>query len=192
VNPQNSFAQSLSFGQLAQIFSGAARSWDQVDPSFPAQPIRVFSPGTDSGTFDYFVEIVLDGEGDSLANLEGAVLSEDDNELARGIEGDPNAIGFFGYAYVQQEGELLRAVAIDAGQGAVAPGADTVSDGSYPLARPLFVYSSPRDLKVHPAAAAFLSYYLQNVNDVIDSVGYFPATDATLAEAQQLLIAALN
>lgn len=192
VNPANTFLQSLSFAQLAQIFTGQATMWNQVDPSYPAASIAVFSPGVDSGTFDYFVEEVLDGEGAALENLAGALLSESDTELTRGIEGNPNAIGYFGYAYYQAEGALLRAVPIDDGAGPVASGSESVGDGSYPFARPLFVYSSAKDLREHPAAAAFLSYYLQHVSEVIDDVGYFPVTDATLAESQQQLVATLQ
>lgn len=152
VNPQNNFVQSLSFAQLKQILTGEVTFWNELDASYPAQPIVVFSPGVDSGTFDFFVEEVLDGDSAALENLSGALLSEDDTELVRGIEGDPNAIGYFGYAYYEAEGERLRALAIDSGRGAVAPGASTVADGTYPLARPLFVYTSERDLEQHPAA----------------------------------------
>lgn len=164
VNPQNTFVESLTFAQLGAIFSGRASTWNEVDPAFPNEPIAIFSPGVDSGTFDYFVEAVLDGDGDLLSELAGVVLSEDDTELLRGIEGNPNAIGYFGFAYYQAEGDRLRAVPIDSGSGSVAPGAITVADGTYPLARPLFIYTSQKDLDAVPGSAAFLSYYLQTVN----------------------------
>lgn len=192
VNPQNSFVEALSFAQLAQIFSGQATRWSQVDPSYPDEPIAVYSPGVDSGTFDYFVEEVLNGDGAPLEALPGAMLSEDDTELVRGIEENPNAIGYFGFAYYQAEGERLRAVPINGGDGAVLPGAGTVTDGSYPLARPLFVYTSVQTLEEHPAAAAFLSYYLQSVGELVADVGYFPLPDAALTAAQQELVAALR
>lgn len=192
VNPQNSFVEALTFAQLAQIFSGQATRWSQVDPSYPDEPIVVYSPGVDSGTFDYFVEEVLGGDGAPLEELAGAVLSEDDTELVRGIEGSPNAIGYFGYAYYQAEGDLLRAVPIDGGRGAVAPSGEAVIDGTYPLARPLFVYSSAQTLEEHPATAAFLSYYLQSVGDLVAEVGYFPLPEAALGAAQQELVAALR
>ncbi|HMQ32143.1 MAG TPA: PstS family phosphate ABC transporter substrate-binding protein [Chloroflexaceae bacterium] len=191
VNPQNRFVEALSFAQLAQIFSGQATRWSQVDPSYPDEPIAVYSPGVDSGTFDYFVEEVL-GDGAPLEALPGAVLSEDDTELVRGIEGNPNAIGYFGFAYYQAEGERLRAVPIDGGDGAVLPGEGTVTDGSYPLARPLFIYTSAQTLQADPATAAFVSYYLQSVGDVVAEVGYFPLPDAALSAAQQELVAALR
>ncbi|NJN15372.1 MAG: PstS family phosphate ABC transporter substrate-binding protein [Oscillochloris sp.] len=192
VNPQNTFVQSLSFAQLKQIFTGEVTAWNELDPAYPAQPIAIFSPGVDSGTFDFFVEEVLDGDSAALENLNGAVLSEDDTELVRGIEENPNAIGYFGYAYYEAEGDLLRAVAIDAGNGAVAPGASTVADSTYPLSRPLFVYTSERDLQQHPAAAAFLSYYLQVANEVIADVGYFPPAPTVANDTLQNLVAALQ
>jgi len=192
VHPENTFVEALTFAQLASIFRGEAIRWSEVDPSYPDEPIAVYSPGVDSGTFDYFVDEVLGGDGAPLESLAGAVLSEDDTELVRGIEGNPNAIGYFGYAYYQAEGDLLRAVPIDGGGGPVAPGEGAVTDGSYPLARPLFVYTSAQTLQQHPAAAAFLSYYLQSVADVVADVGYFSMPEAALGAAQQELVAALR
>lgn len=192
VNPQNTFVEALTFDQLAQVFSGQARTWDQVDPAFPAEPIAIFSPGVDSGTFDFFVEEVLGGDESQILALPDAVLSEDDIELVLGIEANPYAIGYFGYAYYQAEGDRLRAVPLDRGAGAIAPGSDTVADKSYPLARPLFVYTSQRDLVANPAAAAFLSYYLQTANDVIADVGYFAPQQETVVAAQQDLVSALR
>lgn len=192
VNPANSFVQALSYGQLAAIFSGRARTWAELDPSFPAEPIAIYSPGVDSGTFDYLVEAILDGDESLIPAIPGVVLSEDDTELVRGIEENPNAIGYFGFAYYLAEGDRLRAVSIDGGSGPVAPGAASVADSSYPLARPLFVYTSPEVLGDHPAAAAFLSYYLQTVEELIGEVGYFPPSATTLTEAQQALVAALR
>jgi phosphate transport system substrate-binding protein len=192
VNPANSFVQALSYEQLAAIFSGRARTWAELDPSFPAEPIAIYSPGVDSGTFDYLVEAILDGDDSLIPAIPDAVLSEDDTELVRGIEENPNAIGYFGFAYYLAEGDRLRAVPIDGGSGPVAPGAASVADSSYPLARPLFVYTSPEVLRDHPAAAAFLSYYLQTVEELIGEVGYFPPPATTLTDAQQALVAALR
>lgn len=192
VNPENRFVQALSYTQLAEIFAGRARTWADLDASFPAEPIAIYSPGVDSGTFDYFVEVILDGDESVIPAIPDVVLSEDDVELVRGIEENPNAIGYFGFAYFQGEGERLRAVPIDGGSGAVAPGAASVADGSYPLARPLFVYTSREVLRDHPAAAAFLSYYLQNVAELIEEVGYFATPEETLTSAQRDLVAALR
>lgn len=192
VSNQNTFVEMLSFEQLAAIFSGQARRWREVDAAYPDAPISIFSPGVDSGTFDYFVEAVLDGDAAALPALPGAVLSENDTELLSGIEEDPYAIGYFGFAYYQGDTERLRAVALDAGPGPVEPGAASVGDGTYPLARPLFIYTDAQTLTQRPAVAAFVSYYLQSVGDVIADVGYFPVPEATLSAAQRDLVAAIQ
>lgn len=192
VSNENQFVERLSFAQLAQIFSGQARTWREVDPAYPDAPIALFSPGVDSGTFDYFVESVLGGDKALIPAVPGVVLSEDDIELLRGIEENPFAIGYFGFAYYQGDQERLRALAIDGGSGPVAPGAATVVDGSYPLARPLFIYTSSATLTQEPTVAAFISYYLQNVNELIAEVGYFSVSDTTIDAAQQALVAALR
>jgi phosphate transport system substrate-binding protein len=189
VNPQNSFVETLSFPQLARIFRGEVTHWNQIDPSYPAQPIAIYSPGVDSGTFDLFVEEVLGGDGAPARFSSGALLSESDTELVRGIEENPNAIGYFGYAYYQGEGERLRAVAIDGGSGGILPGPEAVTDGSYPLARPLFIYTGEEILERSPATAAFISYYLQSVGDVVADVGYFAMPEGAMAVAQQELVA---
>jgi len=192
VNSQNTWVEALTFAQLRAIFSGQARSWADVDPSYPAAPIAVYSPGVDSGTFDYFVERVFDGDDEPLQQVPGAVLSEDDVELRTGIEANPNAIGYFGYAYYQGAQGRLRAIAIDGGQGAVAPSADTVQNGSYPFARPLYIYTSEQLLHERPEVAAFVSYYLQHVDSVIEAVGYFPSAEETRLEARRALVDAVQ
>jgi phosphate binding protein len=192
VSHQNAFVEALTFAQLNAIFSGQARSWRDVDPSYPDAPIHVFSPGTDSGTFDYFVAEVLDGDTARIPTIPGVVLSEDDTELLRGIEDDPSAIGYFGYAYYHGDAARLRAVAVDGGRGAVLPGEASAADGSYPLARPLFVYTSEQTLEQSSAVAAFVSYYLQSAGDVVNEVGYFPVPSDILSAAQQELVAALR
>ncbi len=193
VNAQNDFVTALSFEQLAQIFAGQVTTWAEIDTAYPVEPIAVFSPGTDSGTFDYFVEAVFDGDDQPLQNAAGIVMSEDDFELARGIAENPYAIGYFGYAYYQDNQDTLTAVAIDAGSGtAVAPATASVSDNSYPLARPLFIYSSPTIIQAQPQVAAFIQYYLQVVPEVIEEVGYFPATPEVLVESERRLQEALH
>jgi len=193
VNPANDWlGNGVTLAELAKIFSSDATNWSDVNPAWPAQPIKRFSPGTDSGTFDYFVEVVMDpafekkGEEALLAagNLQ---LSEDDNVLVQGVEGDRYAIGYFGFAYyVENEGKLA-AVAIES----VAPSAESVDAGEYPLARPLFIYSDAKIMVEKPQVAQFVSFYLANVNDVIGPVGYFPApADALTAAIEAWLGAA--
>jgi phosphate binding protein len=194
VSASNTFVENLSLAQLSGIFGGRFRTWDQVDPSFPAEPIRIFSPGLDSGTFDFFLEQTLQQDasvgGFGLAaeaavalasQVPGITLSEDDFVLVEGVQADPYAIGYFGYAYFVQEAEALRAVAIEG----VLPSQETAESGEYLLSRPLFLYSAPEVLAAEPHAAVFLNYYLQRVNDFILDVGYFPASNAALNEARQ-------
>ncbi|MGQ9928304.1 MAG: PstS family phosphate ABC transporter substrate-binding protein [Chloroflexaceae bacterium] len=191
VSRQNTFVEALSLADLVQIFSGRYRTWNEVNPSFPAERIAIYSPGVDSGTFDFFVEKVL-GDKLLLPAIPGVVLSEDDVELMLGIENNPYAIGYFGYAYYIGDQESLRALAIDAGSGQVAPDLETASNGTYPLTRPLFIYTDTKTLQTNLAAAAFISYYLQNVGDVIREVGYFAVSDEFLDDARQRLVVALR
>lgn len=193
VNDTNDFVTELSLEQLAQIFSGEVTTWSEVDPSYPAEPIARFSPGADSGTFDYFVDEVFDGDEQPILNTPDIRLSEDDYELVQGIAENPYAIGYFGFAYYQDNQNILNVVAIDGGTGeAIVPMETTVSDGSYPLARPLFIYSSANIMQAQPQVAAFIDYYLQNVPDIIDNVGYFPVSPEVLAESRQTFLTAME
>jgi len=201
ISAGNSFASELTLEELAKAFSlpdGA--TWDQVNPDFPAHPIQTFSPGTDSGTFDYFNEIVF-GEADPSPILSSGaqIVGEDDNITVRGVaedgctEGDLSstcAIGYFGYAYFAENADVLTAVAVDAGDGPVAPGDATVNDGSYPISRPLFMYTDAGIIKDKPQVAMFIAYYLNNVDDLIGEVGYFPAPDDKIQEAADHIKAA--
>jgi phosphate transport system substrate-binding protein len=201
VNPANDWLKDgVTLAELAQLFSKDATNWSDVNAAWPNEPIKRFTPGTDSGTFDYFVEAVMDkayvkdaaadkGKGkEALLGAANLQLSEDDNVLVQGVEGDKYAIGFFGFAYyVENEGKLL-----DLAVEGVAPTAETVNAGEYKLARPLFLYSDAKILQDKPQVASFISFYLQNVNDVIGTVGYFPAPDAALQKAADNLMAAMK
>jgi phosphate binding protein len=184
VNPENDFATSLTVEQLGKIFSGQFKSWNEVDPSFPAEAIKVYSPGADSGTFDYFIEAVValatpnaEGKADiaageaALLGLEGAQFSEDDNVLVQGVEGDKYAIGYFGYAYFAENSGALKALHVND----VEPSEANVNNGTYPLARPLFIYSDAKIMQEKPQVAAFIGFYLSQLDDNILDVGYFPA-----------------
>ena len=188
VSAENDFVTDLTEEQLFQIFSGAAATWADVDPSFPAEPIQLFSPGSDSGTFDYFVEVIFEGagalEGDAassaLLNAANIQLSEDDNVLVQGVEGSPYPIGYFGYAYYLENQDALKAVSVNG----VTPTEETAESNEYPLSRPLFIYSASSILAEKPQVASFISYFLTNVNDVIIEVGYFPASVNALNEGK--------
>jgi phosphate transport system substrate-binding protein len=175
VNPANDFADNLSLEQLALAFS-TAETWADVDPGWPAEPIQRFIPGTDSGTFDYFVEEVFDESEEPILSAGNLQLSEDDNVLVQGVEGSPYAISFFGYAYYQENQDALKILNIEG----VEPTAANVDNASYPLARPLFIYTTTEIMQEKPQVAAFVNFYLNHVNEEVISVGYFPASDEAL------------
>ena len=194
VSPNNYFVEDLTMEQLALAFSSAS-TWADVDPAFPAHPIARFSPGTDSGTFDYFVEAVFDEDPEPLLGAGSLQLSEDDNVLVQGVEGDTCtegdistscSIGYFGYAYYSENAEGLTLVSVD---GVEASG-ENVGNGTYPLARPLFIYSDAAIMAEKPQVASFIAYYLDIVNDVVTEVGYFPAPESDLQGAIDAWLAA--
>jgi phosphate transport system substrate-binding protein len=180
VSSENDFLTNLTKEQLAQVFT-TATNWSDIDPSFPNETIRRFTPGTDSGTFDYFVEEILDDEPAGLLQAQNLQQSEDDNVLVQGIEGSPYAIGFFGFAYFQENESRLTAISIDD----VEPNAESAENGEYPLARPLFIYSARSVMEAKPQVADFINFYLTNVNDEIEDVGYFAASNEALNQAKQ-------
>lgn len=191
ISPGNTFATELTLEEIATAFSlPAGATWADVNPEFPAHPIVQFTPGADSGTFDYFNEVVFpeeyDAEEPSPILESGAnIVGEDDNVTVQGVaedgctEGDVSttcAIGYFGYAYYAENQDALVAVAVDG----VAPSAESVDDNSYPISRPLFMYTAQSVIDAKPQVAEWIAYYLSTVNDVIGEVGYFPAPEADL------------
>ena len=187
VSKDNDFLTNLTLEELAAIFS-TAEKWSDVNADYPAEEILRYIPGTDSGTFDYFVEEVFDkGEAPMLgaANLQ---LSEDDNVLVQGIQGSPYAIGFFGYAYYAENADTLNIISIDG----IEASAETVDAATYPLARPLFIYSDASIMQEKPQVAAYINFFLSYVNEEIVEVGYFPANPAVLEAAQQAWLDAMK
>jgi len=191
VSSENDFLTDVTKAELAQIFSTAV-NWSDVRAEWPAEPIQRFSPGTDSGTFDYFVESVMgpafpnaegkaDLEAGEKAILEsaGTQFSEDDNVLVQGVEGSPYAIGYFGYAYYQENASSLKALSVDG----IAPNAETAESGEYPISRPLFIYSSTEIMQEKPQVAAFIYFYINAVADEILDVGYFPVSESKAQES---------
>lgn len=190
VNPQNDFLTSVSLEELAMIFSPEAQSWSDVNPEWPAEPIKRYAPGTDSGTYDFFIEAVMQPAYEKDADkameaFQGAnpQQSEDDNVLVQGISGDPYAIGFFGYAYYQENEDNLKILSVND----IAPGLETAESGEYVLARPLFIYSDAQIMQEKPQVASFISFYLNRVDEVVQDVGYFPASDDAMDQARQAL-----
>lgn len=180
VSVENDFVSDLTTDQLALVFS-TAEKWSDVNPSWPQEPILRFIPGTDSGTFDYFVEHVFGKDEAPILAASNLQLSEDDNVLVQGVAGSPYAIGFFGFAYLEANKDKIKAVSVDG----IAPTEETAESGAYPLARPLFIYSDAKIMKEKPQVAAFINFYLTYVNEEILDVGYFPASEEALNEARQ-------
>jgi phosphate transport system substrate-binding protein len=188
VSSENDFATDVTTEELALIYS-TATLWSDVRPEWPAEPIQRFSPGTDSGTFDFFVEAVMasiddeatedvnEGE-EGILESAGTQFSEDDNVLVQGVQGSPYAIGYFGYAYYQENASTLKALSVDG----IAPTAETAESGEYPISRPLFIYSSTEIMQEKPQVSSFIYFYLGNVTNEILDVGYFPVSDAKAQE----------
>jgi phosphate transport system substrate-binding protein len=193
VHPDNDWVSNVTLEQVALLFSDEVTNWSDVDPSWPDSPILRFSPGTDSGTFDYFVEAVMEpafeGRGEeAILNASSLQLSEDDNILVQGVEGDANAIGYFGYAYYQENTGRLNILDIEGVKATTA----AVEDGSYALARPLFIYSDASIMQEKPQVAAFINFYLTFVNEEVLRVGYFPASEAAMDQARQNWVDAMG
>lgn len=187
VSTENDFLSVLSLEELALAFS-TAETWADINPDWPAEEIQRFIPGTDSGTFDYFVEKVFDEDERPILTASNTQLSEDDNVLVQGILGSPYAIGFFGYAYYAENADALTILTIDG----VEPVRANVDDFSYPLARPLFIYSDAHVMEEKPQVAAFINFFLTYVNEEVMDVGYFPANEDVLASARQAWLDAIG
>ena len=173
VNPANTFAQCLTVEQLKLIWDkdSTVKNWKEVDPSFPDQPLTLYGPGTDSGTFDFFTEEINGKAKQSRADY---TASEDDNVLVQGVGGDPNAMGYFGLAYYVENQDKLNAIAIDGGKGkgCVEPSFDTVNKGEYtPLSRPLFIYVKNASLE-RAEVFEFVKFYLTSAPTLVTEVGY--------------------
>ncbi len=179
VHPGNTWATSMTYADLKKIWEPAAQGkimrWNQVRPEWPDQPITLFGAGSDSGTFDYFTEAIV---GKAKSSRGDYTASEDDNVLVRGIEGDKYALGYIPYAYFEPNASKLKAVAIDRGDGqAVLPAEETVRSGTYPLARPLFLYVSQKAAGRAPVRE-FVEYYLANAPALAAEVKYLPLPES--------------
>lgn len=182
VNPANTWATCLTVAELKTIYGpGSPKDlkWSDVRAGFPDAVVERYMPGADSGTFDYFTE-VINGEVDAATTY--ATTNEDDNVLVTGVAGDTNAIGFFGYAYFAENDDKLHAVAVDNGAGCVEPTEATINDNSYaPLSRPLFIYPDVGKAKARPELKAFVDYYLANSQAFSAEKGYVALPDGLLA-----------
>ncbi|MDA7951113.1 MAG: PstS family phosphate ABC transporter substrate-binding protein [Pirellulaceae bacterium] len=183
VNPKNDFVDYLTTDELKKIWEpgSTVQKWSDIRSDWPATAIKLYAPGVDSGTFDYFTDEI---NGESQACRSDFTASEDDNVLVQGISGDVNALGFFGYAYYAENKSKLKIVPIDNGSGPVAPTQKTINNGAYaPLSRPVFIYVSTESAK-RPEVNAFIEFYLDNVGSIANEVGYvgLPEEVYTLAK----------
>jgi phosphate transport system substrate-binding protein len=196
VNPENTWVDHLTVSDLCRIWTsntsagacggagGHAAQWRDLRPgnvSWPTQDIDLYGPGTASGTYDYFVEVILDPTNDPITA--DFFPNEDDNRLVQGVTSSPYALGYFGYAYAIENTDAIRIVPIDGGGGPVMPTSDTVRDGSYtPLSRPLFVYANAKSL-ARPVVQDFLTFGFSDAGTgLVDQTGYVSLTAAERSE----------
>ncbi len=173
VSPDNDFVECLTVEQLHELWKpeSMVANWSDLNPDWPDKRVNLYGPGTDSGTFDYFTEEV---NGESWVSRADYTASEDDNVLVQGINGDRNALGYFGYAYYAENMDKLKLIAVDSGSGCVAPSVGSIADGSYsPLSRPLFIYVSKASL-ARPEVREFVKFYMENGAELTREVGYVP------------------
>ena len=187
VSQENDFVTDVTMEELALIFS-TAEKWSDVRADWPAESILRFIPGTDSGTFDYFVEEVFDKDKEPHLSASNTQLSEDDNVLVQGVLGSPYAIGYFGYAYYAENAGTLKVLSLEG----IAATAETVDNNTYPLARPLFIYSDAKIMQEKPQVAAYINFFLAYVNEEVVDVGYFPASETAMLAAQQAWVEAMQ
>ncbi len=183
VNTENDWATCLTVEQLKTIWNTGSKvnNWNQVDESFPDQQLKLFGPGTDSGTFDYFTAEINGEEGASRSDY-GA--SEDDNVIVQGVTGEKGGLGYFGFSYFEANQDSLKAVEIDGGDGCVAPSVETAQDGTYkPLSRPLFIYAKTESFE-RPEVEAFVQHILDNETAIAESSQFVPLTDEQLEQAK--------
>ena len=183
INKENTWADQLTAEQLTTIWGAASEGeitrWSQVDPSFPDEPLNLYGPGSDSGTFDYFNEALLEDVGGSRGDY---TASEDDNILVRGVSRDKNALGYFGLAYYGENSDLLDAVSIasEDTDGAFVSPEDI--ENYKPLSRKIFIYVNTNALADRPEVASFVEFYLDTADDVAGEVGYVALSEDEYAE----------
>lgn len=184
VNKENTWAADMTTDELKKMWQldSTAKLWSDIRTEWPKEPIKFYSPGTDSGTFEYFTEAV-NGSKKKEIRQDGLTTSEDDNVLVTGVAGDKYAIGYFGLAYYEENSDKLNLVKVNG----VAPSNETVIDGTYkPLSRPLFIYVNNKSME-REEMKTFMKYYMENVKDLVGDVGYIPLEDAKYTEAQNKL-----
>ncbi|MGY0067974.1 PstS family phosphate ABC transporter substrate-binding protein [Streptomyces sp. QTS137] len=186
VSKDNDWAECLSVEQLKKIWEPGSKvnNWNQVDPEFPDEPLKLFGAGTDSGTFDYFTDAINGEEGASRTDYSG---SEDDNVTVTGVSGTKGGMGYFGFSYFEENADKLKLLQVDGGGGCVTPSVETVQEGTYkPLGRQLFIYPSAKSLQ-RPEVVDFVEYYVENHKKIAEDSEFIPLN----AEQEKELEAAL-
>ncbi len=186
VNPENDWVDYLTVGELNAIWKPESQvtMWADIRDSWPQERIRLYGPGTDSGTFDYFTKAI---NGEEQASRPDFTASEDDNVLVQGIAGDHYALGYFGYAYYIENKDKMKVVPIDGGNGPITPTIETINSGIYaPLSRPIFIYVRSSSLD-NPAVASFVDFYLNNAGKLAEEVGYISLPEPVYSAAKKRL-----
>jgi phosphate transport system substrate-binding protein len=188
VNKENDWAKCLTVEELNKMWApeaeGTVTNWNQVNPSFPDVPLELFGAGTDSGTFDYFTDVINGEEGASRTDY---TPSEDDNITLTGVEGTKGALGYLGFSYFEENADKVNAVEVDGGNGCVAPSLESASDGTYtPLSRPLFIYPSKSAMQ-RPEVASFVEFYVTNDAEITKKALFVPLSEAQVEEAKAAL-----
>lgn len=184
VNKDNDWVDHMTVEELNAIWKPDSKvtTWADVREGWPDEKIRLYGPGTDSGTFDYFTHAI---NGKEQASRPDFTASEDDNVLVQGISGDHYSLGYFGFAYYVENADKLKIVPIDGGNGPVEPTLETINTGTYaPLSRPIFIYINPTSLD-DPAVAAFVDFYMEHAAELAEEVGYVSLPDSVYAAARQ-------
>jgi phosphate transport system substrate-binding protein len=180
VHPKNTWAASMTVTELKRLWQpeaqGQIKKWSQIRAGWPDREIHLFGAGTDSGTFDYFTEVIV---GKATSSRGDYTASEDDNVVVQGVSGDENALGYFGYAYYENNKDKVKLVGIDDGKGGVVmPSPDTIRNGTYtPLSRPLFMYVNKAKLQ-RPEVKSFVDFLLAQGAPLVREVGYVSLSDA--------------
>ena len=178
-NPENTWAQNLTTEDLKKIWADGStvKTWKDVNPAWPAEPIKLYGPDQDSGTFDYFIEEILGKDGKIRKDYSP---SSDDNQLVQGVEGDKGALGYFGYAYYLEQKDKLKALSING----ISPSDETVKNGTYkPLSRPLYIYINKKSFTEKAQVKSFVQFYIKNAAELVKSSGYVPLDDYDAQEA---------
>ncbi len=186
VNPQNTWTNCLTTAQLKKIWDKGSKvnNWNQVDPSFPNEPLKLFGPGTDSGTFDFFTAQINGKEDQSRSDYQA---TEDDNVTVQGVSGSKGGLGYFGLSYLLANSGKVKDVQVDGGGGCVSPTNDTVQNGTYkPLSRPLFIYPSAKALQ-RPEVKAFVEFYVNNYQKIAQDAQFVPLTAEQATKAKDLV-----